>query len=185
MEDLVNPFDSDIKNKVYIIFNDGENCSNQGIFFVETEDWNFNIKDKINKLDAIIANLLTKVIETPNQENRENLIKKKKKKKNILADILKQYNELEKNYIEFDKYHRENLFEFYKNKYQNAWFFDVAEKRMYLSIIKNIEIIIGNKFDEFCKDYVKIRNSFFEINNYIIKLKKLYNIQTQIDLTNV
>ncbi len=177
MEDLVNPFDSDIKNKIYYTYNDGENFSNDGIWFIEHEHRNFNIKDKINKLDAIIANLLIKIYDTPNQENRENIIKMIKGKKSNLADLLKQYNDLEKNYIEFDKYHRENLFEYYKNKYQSTWFFDFAEKKMFLSINKDIEIIIRDKFDEFCKEYIKIRNSFFKINNYIIKLKKLYDIK--------
>ena len=177
MEDLINPLDSDIKNIRYITYNNGERCSIKGIWFVETEHRRFNIKDKINKLDAIIANLLIKIFETPNQENRDYIIKMMKEKKNILASLLSQYNDLENNYIAFDKYHRENLFQFYKNKYQSAWFFDIVEKRMYLSIIINIETMIRNKFDEFCKEYVKIRNSFFEINNYIIKLKKLYKIQ--------
>ncbi len=179
MEDLVNPYDSDIKNRRYTIFNDGDHCSIDGIWFVETESqsWRFNLKDKINKLDTIINNFLNKLDDDPEQENRENLIKMLKEKKCMLADLLTQFNNIEKDYIEFDKYHREELFQFYRDKYQYAWIFDFTEKSMYLSIMKNIEIIIRDKFNEFCKTYLKIRETFFKINTYIIKLKKLYNVQ--------
>lgn len=98
-------------------------------------------------------------------------------KKSILADLLNQYNELEKNYIEFDKYNREQLFEFYKREYENTWIFEFAKRKMYLTIMFDIQMIIKDKFNEFFNTYKKIRESFFRINNFIINLKKLYNTQ--------
>ena len=95
----------------------------------------------------------------------------------MLANLLKQYNDIEKDYIEFDKYYRKELFEFYTIEYENTWFFDFAKKRMYLSILNELQIIIKNKFYEYFNNYLSIRESFFKINNYFINLKILYNIQ--------
>lgn len=95
----------------------------------------------------------------------------------MLDDLLNQYNKLEKNYIEFDKYNREQLFEFYKREYENTWIFEFEKRKMYLTIMFDIQMIIKDKFNEFFNTYKKIRESFFRINNFIINLKKLYNTQ--------
>ena len=176
MEGLVDPYTTDFESLIYYIYEDEARCSISGIWYVEREQYNFNIRDKINKLDEIVDNLLNKINKEQKQENPENQIKMLEDKKNELADLLKQYNEIEKNYIEFDKYQREQLFEFYKNKYEDTWIFEFAKRKMYLNIMLDIQIIIKNKFHEFFDNYKKIRESFFRINNYIIKFKKLYSI---------
>lgn len=38
-----------------------------------------------------------------------------------------------------------------------------------------IQILLKDKFDDFCEAYYNIRNEFFKINNYIIKFKQLIN----------
>lgn len=48
---------------------------------MEREPYNFNIKEKINKLCEIIDNFLNKLNNEPNQENRENHIKMLEEKK--------------------------------------------------------------------------------------------------------
>lgn len=177
MEGLVNPNDYDINRIMYIIYKDEARCCISGIWFVNGESSHFNIKDKIRKLDEIIDNIINKLNDIPIKEDRENLIKLIKDKKGMLANLLKQYNDIEKDYIEFDKYYRKELFEFYTIEYENTWFFDFAKKRMYLSILNELQIIIKNKFYEYFNNYLSIRESFFKINNYFINLKILYNIQ--------
>ena len=39
----------------------------------------------------------------------------------------------------------------------------------------NIQLLLKQKFDDFRDSYDNLRNEFFEINNYIIKIKKLLN----------
>ena len=177
MEGLIDPYNFEFEQISYIIYKDEARCSIKGIWFVEREPYNFNIKEKINKLNEIIDNFLNKLINEPNQETKKNHIKMLEEKKSILTDLLNQYNELENNYIEFDKYNREQLFEFYKMEYERTWIFEFAKRKMYMAIMLNIQMIIKNKFNEFFNTYKKIRESFFRINNFIINIKKLYNTQ--------
>ena len=97
-------------------------------------------------------------------------------KKDNLEDLLQKYKEKEKNYIETDKFYREELFVFYRIKYNNTSEFAFSESKMYLSIMNDIQSILRDKFLSFVNDYNDIRNAFFDINNYIIKIKKLFNI---------
>ena len=46
---------------------------------------------------------------------------------------------------------------------------------MYFSCMLNIQRLLKHKFDNFRDDYDNLRNEFFQINNYIIKIKKLLN----------
>ena len=98
-------------------------------------------------------------------------------KKNMLADLSQKYKEKEKNYIEADKFYREELFIFYRIKYNNTSEFAFSESKMYLSIMNDIQSLLRDKFRGFLNDYQDIRNSFFDINNYIIKIKKLFDIK--------
>ena len=43
----------------------------------------------------------------------------------------------------------------------------------FTAIMNNIQIIIRDKFFDFRQRYFAIRNSFFDINQYIIKIKKI------------
>ena len=40
----------------------------------------------------------------------------------------------------------------------------------------HIQLLLKARFDDFCHDYIKIWDKFFDINKYIIKIKKLFNI---------
>lgn len=42
--------------------------------------------------------------------------------------------------------------------------------------MNDIQCILKEKFLYFYDDYTKILNEFFELNNYFIKIKVLYNI---------
>ena len=117
---VVNPNDYDIDRIRYIIYKDEARRCISGIWFVNGESSHFNIKDKIRKLDEIIDNIINKLNDIPIKENRENLIKIIKDKKGMLANLLKQYNDIEKDYIEYFKYHRKELFEFYAVEYENT-----------------------------------------------------------------
>ena len=176
MEGLVDPYNYEFEQIDYIIYKDEAKCSIKGIWFVEREPYNFNIKEKINKLEEIIDNILIK-LNNDAKENRENHIRMLKEKKSSLAELLNQYNKLEKDYIEFDKYNREQLFEFYKREYEHTWVFEFSKRKMYMTIMFDIQMIIKNKFNEFFNTYNKIRGAFFRINNSIINFKKLYNTQ--------
>ena len=44
MEDLINPYDSDIKRIRYTIFNNGDDCCIEGIRFVENESQSWYFK---------------------------------------------------------------------------------------------------------------------------------------------
>ena len=175
MEGLINPEWSDL-DPIYIIWKDEPSCATTGIWFVEREYRIFGIKEKIKNLEGIIDKIMN-VLKNITYDNKENLFESIQTKKKMLEDLLLQYNKLEKNYIEFDKYYRQTLFKFYSYKYYYSPLFAFKEKRTYLSIMNDIQILIKKEFESFCDNYYIIRNSFFDINNYIIKVKKLFNIQ--------
>ena len=174
MEDVVNPLYSDLPD-YYPIYENELRCCVEGIWYVEREHKHFDIKGKIEKLDGIINNIMDK-LNNISYDNKENLFNTMKTKKNMLADLLQKYKEKEKNYIETDKFYREELFVFYRIKYNNTSEFAFSESKMYLSIMNDIQSILRDKFLSFLNDYNDIRNAFFDINNYIIKIKKLFNI---------
>ena len=107
-------------------------------------------------------------------ENKESLVENMNKKKALLENLLHKYKELEKDYIQTDNYYRENLFQFYYNKYENTSFFSFNEKRFLLSVMNDIQIVLKKKFDDLLYDYFNLRNIFFDINNYVIKVRKLF-----------
>ena len=98
MEDLINPECSDL-NPVYIIFKDETFCCVTGIWFVERECNNFNIKDKIIKLNEIIDNIINQLKHIA-YDNKESLIENLKIKKINLENLLDKYKNLENNYNE-------------------------------------------------------------------------------------
>lgn len=174
MEELVNPYWYDLDTN-YPLFLDETICAVHGIFIVEREHLNFDIKGKMKKLDEIIDEVIIKLNNIV-YENKDNLLETIKTKKNTLANLLIKYEDLQRNYTEIDKYYRENLFEFYKSKYDNSTIFAFSERKKYLSIMNDIQLLLKKKFDSYLNDYFKLRNSFFEINNYMIKVKILFQI---------
>lgn len=177
MEGLTNISQSYIDRiAINIVLIDCPVCYIAGIWFVERESRYFGIEEKIKKLDEIINNVLNKLNDICD-ENKENYINTIKAKQNDLLKLATEYRKIENKFVENDKYYRKNLFEFYQKKYFNSPLFAFAEKRKYLSVMNDIQYLLKEKFNEYCNDYSHIRDSFFEINNYIIKIKKLYNIQ--------
>ena len=78
---------------------------------------------------------------------------------------------MEKEYIEFDKYYRKKLFNFYRNRYLDASLLAFREEKLYMSIMNHIQDIVRNKFCEFCENYCDLMDNFYEMNDFIIKLK--------------
>ena len=109
-------------------------------------------------------------------KNKENIQKILHEKEELLIDLFFQYEEIEKNYTEDDKFVRENLFEFYKKKYKNCSYFSFSKMKFLMDTMNDIQAQLRKKFFQYCDKYCQIRNNFFEINNYIIKIKKLFNI---------
>ena len=140
MEGLINPKSSDL-DIPYIIFDDNPICCVAGIKFVQRESQNFGINEKIDKLDGIANNIINK-LENISSENKESFISTIKNKKNILKNLLLKYKTIEKQFIEDDQFYRENLFEFYKNKYDDAPLFSFAEKRLFFANMIDIQILI-------------------------------------------
>jgi uncharacterized protein YlaN (UPF0358 family) len=144
-------------------------------YFVTCEKNIFGIEDKIKKLSVIIDNIIKK-LDVISYENKKDLIETLETKKNKLQELLVNYNDIVKKYLDIDNYYRDNLFEFYRDKYYNSSFFAFSEKRNYLAIMTHIQLLLKARFDDFCHDYIKIWDKFFDINKYIIKIKKLFNI---------
>lgn len=172
MEELINPYWSDLDTD-YPLFLNETICGVHGIFVVEREYLNFNIKDKIKKLDQIIDNVIIKLANIA-YENKDNLLETIKEKKNTLANLVTKFDYLQKNYTELDKFYREDLFEFYKSKYDDSSIFSFSERKKYLTIMNEIQLLLKKNFDTYLNDYFRLRNTFFEINNYLIKVKILF-----------
>ena len=135
--------------------------------FVTSEKNIFGIEDKIKKLSVIIDNIIKK-LDVISYENKKDLIETLETKKNELQELLVNYNDIVKKYLDIDNY--------YRDKYDNSSFFAFSEKRNYLAIMTHIQLLLKARFDDFCHDYIKIWDKFFDINKYIIKIKKLFNI---------
>lgn len=177
MEGLKNISQSYIDNiAMHVIWIDATECCNGGMWFVEREPRHFGIEDKITKLDEIIKKVLDR-IKTLSEDNKDYFINTIKIKQNHLATLASKYREISKKFIENDSFYREYLFELYKKKYNNYHLLDFAERRTCLSVMNGIQILMKEKFTEYCNEYNNIRDSFFEINNFIIKVKKLFNIK--------
>jgi hypothetical protein len=161
---------------MHVIWKDVTECSVWGIWFVEREPMFFGIEDKISKLDEIIKKVLDR-IKTLSEDNKDYFINTIKIKQNHLAELASKYREISKKFIENDAFYREYLFELYKKKYNNSHLLDFAERRTCLNVMNGIQILMKEKFTEYCNEYNNIRDSFFGINNFIIKVKKLFNIK--------
>ena len=175
MEGLVNPHPVNTYNYTYDMNLDEPIISIMGIYFVESEKSIFGIKEKVEKLDSIINEILEVIIKAKNP-NDDYIIKTIKEKQNCLKALPIKYKDIKNNFIENDKYYREELFEFYRKSYHNASSFAFSERNKCISIMNDIQRILREKFLIFYDDYTKILDEFFEINNYFIKIKKLYNI---------
>ena len=176
MEGLVNPNESDLKEINYDMNIDRPICSVEGIWYVEQEERKFGIEEKIKKLNNLI-NVLLDSLNNISYNNKENLINTIKTKQNLLNQLLKRYENIKKSFIEYDSYYRKNLFFEYNIKYWNASIFSSDESKICLSVMNDIQIRLKKRFENFLFDYFDLRNSFFDINNYIIKVKKLFNIE--------
>ena len=109
-------------------------------------------------------------------DNKENIIDVICEKQNLLKNILQKYKEIKEKYIEYDEFYRKKLFEFYKNEYHKI-IFDIFKKKKYFSICIDVQILLRNKFFDFFNNYYTLINQFIDINNYIIKVKILFNIE--------
>ncbi len=176
MDGLINPNQSDLKEIKYDLNMDRADCSIEGIWYVEHEESKFGIEEKIKKLNDIINNILDP-LNNISYDDKENLINTIKTKQNLLNQLLKRFQNIKKNFIEFDSYYREILFAEYRRKYCNAPLFDFTEKNLCLSVMNDIQIRLKKRFEDFLFDYFDLRNTFFDINNYILKTKILFNIE--------
>ena len=141
MEDL-NPREG--IDKIYIqIFTEFPLCSITGLFFVQHEDRYFGFEQKVKQLDKIIDVILLRLNEIKDS-NKENIIKIIHEKKNELNKILVKFTEIQKQYLENDKYYRD-LFEFYSRKYRYADVFAFDEKKKYMAIMIDIQKILSVK----------------------------------------
>ena len=175
MEGLTNPYYSDINKILYPIYDYMTFCSLAGMWHLQRESRFFGIKELIIRLGGIINKILLK-LDCIEYENKENIQKILHEKEELLIELFYQYEEIEKNYTENDKYFRENLFEFYKEKYENCSYFSFSKMKFLMETMNDIQELLRQKFFQYCDKYCQIRNNFFEINNYIIKIKKLFNI---------
>ena len=175
MEGLINPYKSNVKVK-YAIFTKWSKwmmCSADGIFFIRDEE--FQLKEKIAKLDSIVEQVLDKLKET-DSDNIANIIDTINEKRDLLKDILKEYKKIKNKYIGYDKFYRLEVFQFYKNEYDNI-IFDIFKKEKYFLIGLDIQKLLRDKFTDFFHNYSRLIDRFIEINNYIVKIKILFNIQ--------
>ena len=174
MEGLINPYKSP-QEIDYTIYKGFMLCSNEGILFIHNED--FKLKEKIKKLDSIIIKVLDKLKDI-DFGIKENIIDAITEKQNLLKDILIKYKEIENKYLEYDHFYRQEVFQFYRGEYSNAIMSDNFACKKYLSIGLDIQILLREKFYDFLNNYCDLIDKFIDINNYIIKIKILFNIGT-------
>lgn len=173
MEDLINPYWSDILEEKYCFWTDERFLSCQGIDFVEGENKHFDLEGKINTLIKKIDEILERLNKST-FDNKNEHIKAINTKKNDLQKLLLKYEDIKQSFIQTDKLYRDDFFEFYNRKYERTALFAFSERK-YLDIMNEIQHLLYNKFMEFGNEYFNIRNSFFVMNSYIIKIKKLFN----------
>ena len=171
MEDIENPYWTDLNKVQQKVFWNWKVIDEDGMKFVENEHNNFDLPGKIVKLDAIIDDVLNK-LKKEKYESMDELVNNIKEKKKELNELLFNYNEVKEKYLQFDKFYKD-LFYFHLDNYIPAGIGD--ERERFTAIMNNIQILIRDKFNEFLQSYFSIRNSFFEANKYIIKVKKMFN----------
>ena len=175
MEDIINPHWSDINERKFVFFYDDTFLAMTGIWFIEGEEYGFDIQKKIEMLDAIIANIINR-LKDDTYENKNYIINQLKEKQKLLKELLSQFEEIKHTYLENDNYYRNKVFEFYKAKYYETPLLSFFQRNHYISIMNEIQVLLYKKFKELCQDYVKIRDDFFEINEYVIRIKKFFNL---------
>ena len=132
------------------------------------------MEGKINSLNKKIDEIL-ECINKSTFDNKNEHIKAINIKKNDLQKLLLKYEDIKQSFVRSDKLYRIDLFQFYNRKYDDTALFSFSERRKYLDIMNEIQHLLYNKFVEFYTEYYNIRNSFFVINSYMIKIKKLFN----------
>ena len=171
MEDIVNPYWTDLNEVHQYIFWNSAIIDIDGYLFVTNEHNKFDLAGKIAKLDAIIDDVLTKLKEEK-YEYKEELTNNIKEKKKLLKELLANYNAAKEKYLQFDEFYRD-LFNFHLDKFIVKGFAD--EHKRLTQVMNNIQVLIREKFLDFRQNYFTIRNSFFEANKFIIKVRKLFN----------
>lgn len=171
MEDIENPYWTDLNKVQQKIYWNWKITDTEGREFVLNEHNNFDLAGKIAKLDAIIDDVLNK-LKKEKYEPMDELVNNIKEKKKQLKELLVNYNEIKEKYLQFDKFYND-LFDFHLDSLIAKNIGD--EWTRFTAIMNNIQIIIRDKFLDFRQSYYTIRNSFFEANSYIIKVKKMFN----------
>ena len=171
MENIDNPYWTDLNNVNQDVYWNCKVIVDNGYYFVINEHKNFDLAGKILKLEAIIDDVLNK-LKKEKYEYKEELINNIKEKKKLLKELLDKYNDDKEKYLQYDDFYRD-LFHFHLDKYIVKGLTDEQER--FTAIMNNIQIILRDKFLDFRKSYFTIRNSFFEANKYIIKVRKLFN----------
>lgn len=173
MEGIIVPYKIERGYLDYLIYEDTIDCAISGLWFVKHEDWRFDIKAKINKLDSIINSTLEEIKDLDSEKTFTVIINEKKK---LLQSLAVEYAKIVKNYMKSDGYYR-SLINFYRNAYNNKTsFFDFSQKRKYIEISIHIQKLLKNEFLKFFSEYKKLRNTFIEINKYILNIKKMFDL---------
>ena len=86
MEGLINPNQSDLKNNDYCLWLDEPICCVEGICYIEHEETNFGIENKIQRLDEIINHIL-EALNNISYDGKPKLIKTLQTKQYLLADF--------------------------------------------------------------------------------------------------
>ena len=171
MEDIENPYWTDLNKVQQNVFWNWKIINTGRKEFVLNEHKNFDLAGKIVKLDTIIDDILNK-LKKEKYEYMDELVNKIKENKKLLKELLVKYNEIKEKYLQFDKFYNE-LFYFHLDSLIAKNIGD--EWTRFTAIMNNIQIIMRDKFFDFRQRYFAIRNSFFDINQYIIKIKKMFN----------
>ena len=102
-------------------------------------------------------------------ENKENMKKILQEKEELLIELFFQYQEIEKNFTEDDKFFRENLFESYKKKYDNLSIFYSFEKKFLMDTMNDIQIQLKKNLFNIATNMFKLEIIFSRL---IIIIKK-------------
>lgn len=171
MDGIVNNYKEELKYLDYMIYRDTVDCNINGYWFVKFENWRFDIKTKINKLDSIISDVLPKIKDLDSENKFTSIIIEKK---NVLKSLDIKYKTIEANYMKNDEFYR-SLINTYRKAYENT-FFDSSQKKKYIEIGIDIQELLKNEFLQFFQEYNKIRSTFIDINKYIFNIKKMFDL---------
>ena len=171
MEDIENPYWTDLNKIHQKVYWNYKFLDIEAKEFVLNEHKYFDLSGKIIKLIDIIDDVLNK-LEKENYESKEELINNIKEKKKLLKELLVNNNDSKKKFLETEDFYRD-LFNFHlDNLFTKAF---ANEEPRFSAIMNDIQVLVKDKFIGFLQSYYTNRNSFFEANKYIIKVKKLFN----------